>query len=145
MSDAHIAMVVDAVNAYVETDAYKALAEIAEGSGIASAMYYQAVGGAEDFDIQILLVELGLDAEIAGSARTLVIDLRDGSCYDEEMLDMNRYMGEESTYEDVMKMAFGGYYSFLTYDDAQCVMTEMETRTPATAAQIDEINGKLHA
>lgn len=143
MTDEHVAMVSDAVKAYMETDNFKALAEMTECSGVASAMYYQAVGGAEEHNVQLLLIELAMDADIAGSARTLVIDLRDSTCYDEQTLDMNSYMGEEATYEDVMKMAYGGYFSFLTFKDAQCIMTELEVRTPATDAQIGEINAAL--
>jgi len=136
-------MVAEAVKAYMDTDTYKALAEMAEGNGVAGAMYYQADGGADNFEVKLILVELAMDADIAGSARTLVIDLRDGTCYDEQALDMNNYMGEEATYEDVMKMAYGGYFSFLTYNDAQCVMTELEVRTPATQDQIAKINAAL--
>lgn len=143
MTDEHVAMVTDAVKAYMETDNFKALAEMTECSGVASAMYYQAVGGAEEHNVQLLLIELAMDADITGSARTLVVDLRDGVCYDDQTLDMNNYMGADATYEDVMKMAFGGFFSFLTYDDALCVMTEMEVRTPATDAQIGEINAAL--
>lgn len=143
MTGEHVAMITDAVKTYMETDNFKAMAEMAGYDGVADAMYYQAVGGAEDHNVQLLFVELAMDAETAGSARTLVIDLRDGTCYDEKALDMNNYMGEEATYEDVMKMAFGGYFSYLTFDDALCVMTEREVRTPATDAQIETINAAL--
>lgn len=143
MTDEHVTMVADAVKAYMETDSFKALADMTECSGVASAMYYQAVGGVEEHNVQLLLVELAMDADITGSARTLVIDLRDGVCYDDQTLGMNNYTGEDATYEDVMRMAFGGFFSFLTFDDAVCVMTEMEVRTPATKDQIKEINDSL--
>ena len=143
MTDEHVAMVTDAVKAYMETDNYAALVEMTEFSGVASAIYYQADGAVEGINLELILIELAMDREIVGSAGTLVIDLRDGVCYDEQALDMGNYMGQMDGYEDLMKMTYGGFYSWLKYKDAPCIMTEMEVRTPATKDQIQTINASL--
>ena len=144
MADEHVAMVTDAVKAYMETDNFKALAEKAEYKGVKSAIYYQADGAEEGINLQLLLVELDIDDNIVGWERLLVIDLRDGTAYDVAALDLNNYMGQMETYEDLMKMAVGGFDTYLM-DPAinQAVMTELEVRTPATDAQIGEINAAL--
>ena len=144
MTEEHVAMVTEAVKAYMDTDNYQELEAMTEGNGVASAIYYQADGAVEGIDLELVLIELAMDMDIVGSAGTLVIDLRDGTCYDEQALDMNNYMGQMESYEDLMKMTYGGFYSWLRYDDAKCIMTEMEVRTPATKAQIETINAALN-
>ena len=143
MTDEHVAMVSDAVKAYMETDNFKALVERTEFKGVKTAMYYQADGAVEGINLELILVELDLDADIVGSDRLMVIDLANGSAYDAVMLDLNNYRGEMETYEDLTKMTLGGFDSWLMYKDAQCIMTELEVRTPATDAQIGEINAAL--
>lgn len=143
MTDEHVAMVSDAVKAYMETDNYKELVAKTECKGVASALYYQADGAVEGINLELLLIELAMDREIVGSAGTLVIDLRDGTCYDEQALDMGSYMGQMESYEDLMKMTYGGFFSWLRYEDTLCIMTEMEVRTPATKDQVKAINAAL--
>lgn len=144
MTDEHVALVGEAVKEYMDTDTYKLLAEMTEGKGVKSAMYYQADGAVEGINLELILVELDMDIEIAGSACTLVIDLRDGVCYDEQALDMGNYMGQMETYEDLMKMVYGGFFSWLKFDDVPAIMTEMEVRTPATKDQVETINAALN-
>lgn len=144
MTDEHVAMVTDAVKAYMETDSFKEMEAMTEYKGVKSAMYYRADGAVEGIDLQLLLMELDLDAEIVGWNRLLAVDLRDGTVHDVFTLDMNNYMGQTDTYEDLMKNAFGGFDSYLMDVTINlCVMTELEVRTPATDAQIGEINAAL--
>ena len=142
MTDEHVAIVVEVVKEYMETDNFKALAEMTECSGVETAMYYQADGAVEGIDLQLLLVELAMDADITGWNRLLVIDLTEGAAYDAAALDMDNYMGQMDTYEDLVKMTFGGFDSWLMGRNP-AVMTELEVRTPATDAQIGEINAAL--
>ena len=144
MTDEHVGIVTEVVKEYMETDNYKALAERTECKGVKSAIYYQAEFAVEGINLELILVELDMDMDIAGSACTLVIDLRDGVCYDEQALDMGNYMGQMESYEDLMKMAYGGFFSWLKFDDVPAIMTEMEVRTPATKDQIKTINAALN-
>ena len=144
MTEEHVAIVGEVVKEYMETDNYKALAERTECKGVKSAMYYQADGAVEGINLELILVALDMDADIVGWDRLLVVDLVDGSAYDAAALDMNNYMGEAETYEDLTKMVFGGYDSFLQGRNP-AIMTELEVRTPATAPQIESINAALNS
>ena len=144
MTDEHIALVVELMEEYVEHDYYKELVERTECKGVKSAMYYVAEGAAEGVDLHLLLIELDADDEIVGWDRLLVVDLDNHDAFNATMLNMNDYTGEMDTHEDLLKMAFGGFHSWLMFKDAQCIMTELEVRTPATKDQIAAINAELN-
>ena len=143
MTDEHMGIVTEVLQEYMDTDNYKALVERTECKGVKSAMYYEASFDEQKVDLRLILVELDMDDEIVGTDRLLVIDLVNGSAYDAVMLDLNNFMGQMETYEDLMTMAFGGFDSWLMFKDAQCIMTELEVRTPATKDQIAAINATL--
>ena len=144
MTDEHMGIVTEVLQEYMDTDNYKALVERTECKGVKSAMYYVAEGAVEGVDLHLLLVELDADDEIVGWDRLLVIDLDNHDAFNATMLNMNDYTGEMDTHEDLLKMAFGGFHSWLMFKDAQCVMTELEVRTPATKDQIAAINAELN-
>ena len=56
MTDEHVAMVSDAVKAYMETDNFKALVERTEFKGVKTAMYYQADGAVEGINLELILL-----------------------------------------------------------------------------------------
>ncbi|MBQ5671074.1 MAG: hypothetical protein IIV43_01810, partial [Oscillospiraceae bacterium] len=107
------------------------------------AMYYVAEGAVEGVDLHLLRVELDADDKIVGWDRLLVVDLDNHDAFNATMLNMNDYMGEMDTHEDLLKMAFGGYDSFLQGRNP-AIMTELEVRTPATKDQIAAINAELN-
>lgn len=143
MTEEHVAIVTEVVKEYMDTDNYKALVERAECKGVKSTMYYEASFDEPKVELILILVELDMDDKIVGSDRLMVIDLVNDAAYDAIDLDLNNFMGQMETYEDLMTMALGGFNSWLMFKDASCIVTENEVRTPATEDQIAAINASL--